>query len=275
MMRLGLLLGASLALGFFPVAVLQAGERELRTVESATLVIRDLGALKLQGIPQGLLREARGVAIIPGVIKAGFLIDGRVGQGVVLARQPDGSWSNPVFVGLAGLGIGWQAGVQSTDVVLVFRTAHSVDRILRGQGKITLGGDVSVAVGPVGRAFEAATDARLEAEIYSYSRSRGLFAGLSVEGASLHINPRANDAFYGLQRGQPAPVLAQRETTAVESLKAWLNTIGPPAGAAAPVPPAPVLVPTPQVPAPAPLPFPPATPAPGVPPPPPPPPPSR
>jgi lipid-binding SYLF domain-containing protein len=262
------MLGASLALWLLPVAAAQAGEREIRTVEAATLVVRDFGALKLQGIPQGLMREARGVAIIPGVVKAGFLFDGRVGQGVVLARQPDGSWSNPIFIGLAGLGVGWQAGIESTDMMLVFRTAHSVDRILRGKGKITLGGDASVAVGPVGREFEAATDARLRAEIYSYSRSRGLFAGISVEGAALHVNPRANDAFYGLHGGQPAPVLAQREAAAVDSLKAWLNAMGPPPGVVVPVLPAPVIVPAPQTPAPvpAPLPFPPPAPVPVVPP---------
>jgi lipid-binding SYLF domain-containing protein len=166
------------------------------------------------------------------------------------------------------VGVGWQAGIESTDVILVFRTAHSLDRILRGKGKITLGADASVAVGPVGREFEAATDARLRAEIFSYSRSRGLFVGVSVEGAVLHVNPRANDAFYGLHGGQPVPVLAQREMAAVETLKAWLIAMGPPAGVAVPILPAPVIVPAPQTssPIPAPLPFPPPAPVPVVPP---------
>jgi len=261
-------LGASLVLWCLAVVPLHAGEREMRTVESAAQVVRELGGLKLQGIPHGLLREASGVAVIPGVVKAGFLIDGRIGQGVVLARQPDGTWSNPVFVTLGGLGIGWQAGVESTDVVLVFRTAHSVDRILQGKGKLALGGDASVAVGPVGREFEAATDARLRAEIFSYSRSRGLFAGVSVEGAGLRVNPRANDAFYGLHGGQPAVVLAQREAVAVENLKAWLNTLGAPAGIVVPVLPVPPNPGVPFVPPPAPVgpPFTPTAPVPVVPP---------
>jgi len=260
-------LGASLTAWLLVAVPLHAGEREVRTVESAAFVIRELGGVKLQGIPQALLRDAHGVAVIPGVVKAGFLIDGRVGQGVVLARQPGGSWSNPVFVTLGGLGIGWQAGVESTDVVLVFRTAHSVDRILRGKGKLTLGGDASVAIGPVGREFEAATDARLRAEIFSYSRSRGLFAGISVEGAALRVNPRANEAFYGL-RGGPPVVLPQREAVAVENLKAWLNTLGGVAVIAVPALPAPPFQPAPL--APPPLPggpsLPPAAPVPLVPP---------
>jgi lipid-binding SYLF domain-containing protein len=264
MTRLRILFGTSLVLMLVAAAPLLAGPREARTVESAAEVIRDLNALQLRGIPTALLREARGVAIIPGMVKAGFVIDGRIGRGVVVARQPDGTWGNPVFVTLAGVGIGWQAGVASTDVVLVFKTAHSVDRILRGKGKLKLGGDVGVAVGPLGREAEAATDARLRAEIYSYSRSRGLFVGVSVEGAALWVDGRSNEAFYGV--GQPAAVLPRREAAALEALRAWLTSWAPPAVPSVIIVPgqAPPPQPSPVAPAPLPpqpVPFPPPPPA--------------
>jgi lipid-binding SYLF domain-containing protein len=252
MTKLPTAVGASLVLLMASGAPLWAQAREVRTLEAAAEVVRDLNALHLKGIPVALLREAKGVAIIPGVVKAGFLVDGRIGRGVVLGRQPDGTWGNPVFVSLAGLGIGWQAGVASTDVVLVFKTARSVDRILRGKDKLTLGGDAAVAVGPLGREAEAATDARLQAEIYSYSRSRGLFAGVSLQGAALCVDARANAAFYGVG-GQPL-VLGRREVAALESLRGWLASWAPPTLPAvivpAPAPPA-VIAPAPGSPLPA------------------------
>ena len=222
-------------------APLQAGSRELATVESAAETVHALSAIPLAGIPPALLRDAKGVAVIPGVLKAGFVLGGRFGRGVVLVRQADGNWSNPVFVTLTGGGIGWQVGIQSTDVVLVFQTGKSLDRILQGKGKLTLGGDVAVAVGPVGRQAEAATDGRLQAEIYSYSRSRGLFVGLSLEGAGLLVDCDANEAFYGIPGGSPAAVLAVRGATAVAGLRGELAALSLP-----PAPP--VVIPFPQAP---------------------------
>jgi lipid-binding SYLF domain-containing protein len=186
------------------------------------------------------------VAILPDVVKAGFVVGGRYGRGVILLRQPDGSWSNPVFITLAGGGIGWQVGVQSTDLVLVFKTSNSLDRILKGKGKLTLGADVAVAAGPVGRQAEAATDAMLRAEIYSYSRSRGLFAGVSVEGAGLLVDCEANEAFYGLRGGRPDDILhlvLNPPIAAVECLKAELSRLSMPAAP-------PVIIMPPQTPPP-------------------------
>jgi lipid-binding SYLF domain-containing protein len=197
-------------------------------------------------IPYSLMREAGGVAIFPGVVKAGFLIDGRFGRGVVLARQPNGSWSNPVFITLHGGGVGVQAGIESTDVVLVFRTAQSLDRFLKGKGKLTLGADIGIAAGPLGREAAAATDARLKAEIFSYSRSRGLFAGASLEGSALLVDHRANESFYS---PHPAKVAAQ-ENAALEHVKSWLARLSAPyapstviLGPATPVPPPPPIGP--------------------------------
>jgi lipid-binding SYLF domain-containing protein len=156
-------------------------------------------------------------------------VDGRFGRGVVLARQPDGRWSDPVFVTLAGGGVGGQAGVEETDLVLVFRTPRGLDRALRG--KLTLGGDVTVAAGPVGREAEAAADRPLRVDVLTYSRSRGLFAGVSLEGAHLRIDHGANEDFYRQRGCRPEDVLARRgpAPAAVESLKEQLSwLLGPP-----------------------------------------------
>jgi lipid-binding SYLF domain-containing protein len=199
---------------------LRAGGAECATVESAAEVVQAFSAIPFWGIPPALLCDAAGVAILPHVVKAGFLVGGRYGRGVVLARRPDGTWGDPVFVTLAGGGFGLQAGIQSTDVVLVFKTSHALDRILQGGGKLTLGGDVAIAAGPVGRQAEAATDGQLRAEIYSYSRSRGLFAGVSLEGAGLLPDAEANAAFYATR--------GAAEASAVECLKGQLNRLAPP-----------------------------------------------
>jgi lipid-binding SYLF domain-containing protein len=241
------LFGAALAL-LIAGGSLQAGNRELATVDAATETVQALGGVALRGIPPWLMKDASAVAVLPNVVKAGFFVDGRFGRGVLLLRQPDGSWSNPIFLTLAGGGVGFQAGIESTDVVLVFKTRASVDRLLRGQGKLTLGGDVALAIGPVGREATAATDAQLKAEIYSYSRSRGLFLGVSLQGAVLHVNFNANEAFYGIGGGCPADVLALCGTPAVAAtacLKAELANLSrcDPAPTLLPPVPAPILPP--------------------------------
>lgn len=157
-----------------------------RTMQNADEVLEALAKLEDKSIPPKLLADAHGVAIIPKVIKAGFVFGGRGGHGLVMAKDKDGNWGDPVFINIGGASVGLQIGVESTDVVLVFRTRKSLDRILEGKNKLTLGADAAVAAGPVGRQVAAATDGKLEAEIISYSRSRGLFAGVSFDGAVLN-----------------------------------------------------------------------------------------
>ena len=249
------LLAGCLALAFAQ-EVSWAGATEAATAELAMEVLQTQATAPLRCIPPTLFRDAKGVAIIPNVVKGGFILGGRFGRGVVLVRQPDGSWSNPVFVSLAGGGIGWQAGLQSTDLVLVFKSSNGLDRILKGRGKVTLGADVGVAAGPVGRQAEAATDAELKAEIYSYSRSRGLFAGLSLEGAGVWIDFEANEAFYRLQGGRPADVMALRAVPLpaanLQMLLTRLSAPPPPMGILLPPVPPPPAPPRPLVPIPAP-----------------------
>ncbi|HZP65943.1 MAG TPA: lipid-binding SYLF domain-containing protein [Rudaea sp.] len=173
----------------------RAGEQEVERANNAVRVLKEIMMAPDKRIPADLLDHATAVAVIPDVIKAGFVIGGRHGVGMVSIKTADGTWSNPSFVSMTGGSIGFQAGVQSTDVVLVFRTQRGVDSIVHG--KFTLGADASVAAGPVGRNAQAATDAQLKAEIYSYSRSRGLFAGVSLDGSVLAIDNDANQAVYG------------------------------------------------------------------------------
>ena len=173
----------------------RAGEEQNRRAENAVRVLKEVMQAPDKAIPQDLLRNAQAIAVIPDVIKAGFVVGGRHGQGVISVKTRDGTWSNPSFISLTGGSIGFQAGVSSTDVILVFRTQRGVDSIVHG--KFTLGADASAAAGPVGRSAQAATDAQLKAEIYSYSRARGLFAGAALDGTALSIDNRANQAVYG------------------------------------------------------------------------------
>ncbi len=165
-----------------------------QTVDSATNVLDEVMAVPAKQIPQSLLANASAVAIIPNVVKGGFVIGVRHGRGVVLVRDDGGNWHPPMFVSLTGGSVGWQAGIQSTDVVLVFRTRKSIDGLMNG--KLTIGVDAAAAAGPVGRQAAAATDERLGAEILSYSRSRGLFAGVSVDGSMIQLDHSAGGAYY-------------------------------------------------------------------------------
>ena len=172
-----------------------AESKEVERIEASIDILEDITAIPEKSIPPALLENAEAIAVIPSVYKAGFVVGGRYGKGVVSVRDDQGTWQNPIFIVLAGGSVGWQIGAQATDLVLVFKKRKNVEAIK--QGKFTLGADAAVAAGPVGRKAEAATDIKLESEIYSYSRSRGLFAGISLEGAALQVDTQANQDFYG------------------------------------------------------------------------------
>mgnify|MGYP001809925352 FL=1 len=188
-----LVLTALLAL-MLPFAA-SAQEREIQRADNAVRVLSEILAIPEESIPERLLREAEAIAVMPDVVKAGLVFGGRGGKGLMAVRGSDGTWSNPTFITLGGGSFGFQAGVQSADVVLVFRNRRGVDNIVNG--KFTLGADASVAAGPVGRSAQASTDGQLKAEIYSYSRARGLFAGIALDGAVIAIDNRANRRVYG------------------------------------------------------------------------------
>ncbi|MEO7014173.1 MAG: lipid-binding SYLF domain-containing protein [Dokdonella sp.] len=173
----------------------QAAEPELKRAENSVRVLNEIMQAPDKAIPRDLLQSAHAIVVIPDVLKAGFVIGGRRGEGLIAVKTRDGTWSNPAFVNLTGGSIGFQAGVSSTDVVLVFRTERGVDSIVNG--KFTIGADASAAAGPVGRTAQASTDAQLKAEIFSYSRARGLFAGVAFDGSVLSIDHGSNQLIYG------------------------------------------------------------------------------
>jgi lipid-binding SYLF domain-containing protein len=167
----------------------------LQRAKDAITVLAQIQQAPDRAIPRDLLRNAKAIVVVPNVVKAGLILGGRHGRGLVSVRSADGTWSNPVFISLTGGSIGFQAGVSATDVVLVFRTEKGVDSLV--DGKFTLGVDAAAAAGPVGRNAHASTDAQFKAEVYSYSRSRGLFAGVSLDGSALRIDYDADTAIYG------------------------------------------------------------------------------
>jgi lipid-binding SYLF domain-containing protein len=192
-----------------PATVLSAQADEIGRIADATLAFRDIMAIPDKTVPEYLLQDAAGIAIIPGVVKVGFIVGGEYGKGLLLLHDEDGSWSNPIFITLSGGSIGWQLGAQSADFILVFKTARSVDSVL--SDNLTLGVDVAAAAGPLGRRARASTDIQLKAEIYSYSRSRGFFAGLSLDGALIQIDDEANAAFYDVEYISPRDIQSLRD----------------------------------------------------------------
>lgn len=172
-----------------------AGTKEDERARNALRVMTDIQAIPESAIPDKLFDEAKAIAVLPDTIKAGLIIGGRRGHGLLSIKTPDGTWSNPTFITLTGGSIGLQAGVQSADVVLVFRSERGLDSIVNG--KFTLGADAGVAAGPIGRNASTATDGELKAEIWSWSRARGLFAGVALDGAVLAIDDAANQSVYG------------------------------------------------------------------------------
>lgn len=176
-------------------AFAKGGAAQVERADDAVMVLKEIMAVPEKRVPDALFAKAEAIAVIPNVVKASFVVGGRRGRGLVSVRNADGSWSNPSYVTITGGSLGLQAGVQSTDVVLVFRTRRGVDSMVHG--KFTLGADAAVAAGPVGRNANASTDGELKAEIYSYSRSRGLFAGVALDGAVLAIDHDANEKVFG------------------------------------------------------------------------------
>ena len=176
-----------------PAGSALAQTREDARLITATLVFEELRATSDQSIPTWLLDRAYGVAVIPDVIKGAFWFGGRRGSGALVARDSAGRYSNPVFITLTGGSFGFQIGAQAADIVLIFATRKSVEHF--ASGDFTLGLTASVAAGPVGRSGEAA--AGITSEVYSYSRARGLFAGVALDGTALVFDRKANSNFYG------------------------------------------------------------------------------
>lgn len=189
-----LALAGMVSLNFQPASYASNPELDGR-IHEARLVLHEIMAAPDQSIPEELLAKCKAIAIYPNVLKAGFIIGGRFGKGVVLAKNADGKWGPVAFSTIGGGSWGLQIGGSATDLILVVMNDRGLDGLLSSNFK--LGADVAVAAGPVGRTADASTDLSLKAGILAYSRSRGLFAGIALDGAVMTEDNDSNTAYYG------------------------------------------------------------------------------
>ncbi len=180
---------------FISISSLQAMSKEDKVVIDSINTLRNIMALPENSIPPKLFHQAYAVAVIPKTYKAGFLIGGEFGRGVLCVKDDNGIYGNPIFITLGGLSFGFQIGASSNDLVLAFKTKKSIDGLI--SSKLTLGVDASVAAGDEGRSAAFNSDIFLQSEVYTYSRSKGLYAGLSLEGSVLGVDELANEMYYG------------------------------------------------------------------------------
>jgi lipid-binding SYLF domain-containing protein len=201
--RFSIIAGAAvLALGCFATAAFTQGggstakqSDEGARASNAGAVLGEIMSAPDQDIPEALLKRAQGIAVSPHVVKGAFGIGGRYGKGLVAQRNADGSWGAPLFIDIGGGSFGLQLGIEATDLVMVFTNHDGIQPLLKG--KLKLGADATATAGPVGRNAEVGTDVLLKSAIYSYSRSKGLFAGIALDGAVLGLDDDANKIVYG------------------------------------------------------------------------------
>jgi lipid-binding SYLF domain-containing protein len=191
------LLLVSLMLALAPLPARADADDPVDVAERARNAAQALGEIlgaPDKGIPRRLLDDSECVAVIPKVVKGGFIVAARHGKGFVSCRTVDG-WSRPAFVSISGGSFGLQVGVEASDHVLIFANHKAVKNLF--EDNLHLGGNASVAAGPVGRSAEAGTDIKLDSEVYAYSRSKGIFLGISLEGAKVGIDGDNNRGYYG------------------------------------------------------------------------------
>lgn len=205
-----------------PLAGQAASEQYLtEKATRASQVLHEVLQIQDNAIPLDLLDRAVCIAVLPDVIRGGFVFGARIGRGLVSCRV-DNTWSQPSFVQILGGNWGLQIGITAVDMVLVFVNKNAVDRL--SVNNFTLGGEVSVAVGPVGREAKAETDYQLKSEVYSYSRSRGLFAGLTIGGASMMVDHEANSVMYK-NKALARQLLTSHGSYAPRALRTYVNAL--------------------------------------------------
>jgi lipid-binding SYLF domain-containing protein len=197
----------------------EANELLMKSHETLTELVKSDTPDK--GIPQDLLKNAKAIGVFPKVVSAAVGLGGRHGEGVITVRQADGKWGPPAMFSLSGGSAGLQIGANATELVLFFMTDGSVKSLL--DSKVTLGGKAGITAGPVGRSAEAATDLKLNAEIYSYAKSEGLFAGISFEGAKLAADKDDNQHVYGTSKTYD--ILYGKVTTMPASAKTFMSAL--------------------------------------------------
>lgn len=194
---------------------------EIRRANSSANVFKTIMKAPDNAIPSAVLDKANCIAVFPNVLKAAFGIGGRYGKGLLSCRTASG-WSSPAYLRMAGGSFGWQIGGQSTDFVLLFMTEDGIESLL--SNKFTLGTEASVAAGPVGRTVGASTDLYLESQILTYSRTKGLFAGLSLKGVSIAPDTKAIEKVYGKEKTAEM-LIKQQSRLAPNSVEVYPNTL--------------------------------------------------
>ena len=220
--RLVAAVAAVCVVGLHPVnSGAQGDDNEAKRVRDGAAVFGEIMSAEDKAIPNAILGKAAGIAIFPNTVKAGFVFGGVRGRGLLSARGPSG-WSAPAFLTLTGGSFGLQIGGQATDIILVINDQRGLENLVSNQFKI--GADASAAAGPVGRDAQAATDLQLRAQILSYSRARGLFAGITVNGSTIRQDLDANQRFYG-KRLTTRQIVFDGQAGSPESVGAWRGTL--------------------------------------------------
>lgn len=221
---------------FFAALAAQAAGQPLSDdstiLNDSTRVLREIMNIPVKSIPQSMLFDAQAILVIPDMLKGGFIVGIKRGHGVFTVREDNGAWQVPTFVTMTGGSFGWQAGIQSADVILVFKTRKSVANLMKG--KFTLGADASLAAGPLGRDAMIGTDGKLQSEVYSYSQARGLFIGAAIDGAVLEIDQKTTSRYYNVPTQPGAP--AALPLPAAQFLEEIVKHTTPPPGQKVPAP---------------------------------------
>ena len=194
---------------------LLAGKEEDDRLKATTVTLTELAGAGDKGIPAGLLNKAVCAGVVPGVKKGGFIVGGKYGRGFASCRDSKGGWTAPAGMRIEGGSLGLQVGGSESDVVLLVMNKSGMEKLLKS--KFTLGGEASAAAGPVGRDAEAMTDAMMHAEILSWSRSRGAFGGISLQGATLREDDEPNDHLYGKGTKNESILTGKVAVTAAET----------------------------------------------------------
>ena len=212
---------AALALSLTVVTAQKSSEDEVKRITDAAAVLDEIMAAGDKAIPRSILEKAQGIAVFPSLIKGGIFVGGQRGHGVLSVRDANGAWSSPAFLTITGGSVGAQFGLQAIDLVLVINDRRGLEQLVKNQFK--LGAEAGVAAGPLGREATAQTDIQMRAKILGYSRARGLFAGVTLNGSTVREDRDANERFYGTgfrtgqivfngMGGAPEPVAAWRDT---------------------------------------------------------------
>jgi lipid-binding SYLF domain-containing protein len=220
MTRLAAAALAALALTLHP-GLAHAQQTETDRLAEAAKVLDEVLSAPDKGVPEAIIEKAQAVVVIPSTVKGALIIGAQRGKGVMSAKTATG-WTAPAFVTLTGGSVGFQIGGQATDIVLVVVNERGIENLAQNTFKI--GGDASVAAGPVGREATAATDYRLQAQILSYSRSRGLFAGVSLAGSTIRADRDANEKIYGVGYSTKN-IVVERKVEPTAAADAWLKVL--------------------------------------------------